>query len=152
MFDYELEHLFSYTAILNPPEVIGPVPEGIRVNFYVTSGEISGPKLYGKLHPVGGDWLTLRTDGVGILDVRATFETQDEALIYVTYTGVGDLGEDGYERFLRGELRSTVPLRGGPRFQTANPDYKWLNRLQCVGIGEANLESLEVSYDVYALR
>jgi hypothetical protein len=35
-----------------------------------------------------------------------------------------------------------------PRFQTANPDYQWLNRLQCVGIGEVNLESLGISYDV----
>lgn len=152
MFDYELKHLFSYRVSLNPPEVIGPVPEGIRANFYVADGEVSGPKVYGKVRPIGGDWLTLRTDGVGILDVRATFETQDEALIYVTYTGVGDLGEDGYERFLRGELPNTVSLRVVPRFQTTNPDYQWLNRLQCVGIGEVNLESLEVSYDVYALR
>ncbi len=36
IFDYALEHLFSYTAELEPPEMIGPVPEGIRVNFYVT--------------------------------------------------------------------------------------------------------------------
>jgi hypothetical protein len=89
---------------------------------------------------------------VGILDVRATFETQDEVLMYVTYTGVGDLGEDGYERFLRGELPNTVSLRVVPRFQTTNPEYQWPNRLQCVGIGEVNLESLVVSYDVYALR
>jgi hypothetical protein len=131
--------------------VIGPVPEGIRTNFYVTSGEVTGPKIYGKVLSEGGDWLILRTDGVGILDVRATFETQDEALIDVTYRGVGDLGEDGYERFLRGELPTIVSLRVVPRFQTANPDYQWLNRLQCVGIGEVNLESLEVTYDVYAL-
>src|SRR5215210_8286475 len=90
VIDYRLEHLFSYNAFLTT-EVIGPVAEGIRLNFYVTSGEISGPKLQGKLHPVGGDWFTLRTDGVGILDVRATFETQDEALLYVTYTDLGDL-------------------------------------------------------------
>ncbi len=84
--------------------------------------------------------------------MRATIETGEEALIYVSYTGVGDLGEDGYERFLRGELPGVVPLRAVPRFLTAHPDYQWLNRLQCLGIGQANLESLEVGYDVYALR
>ena len=153
MFDYELEHIFSYTAtLMNPPEVIGPVPEGIRVNFHVTGGEVKGPKVYGTFRPVGADWLLLRTDGVGILDVRATIETREEALIYATYTGVGDLGEDGYDRFLRGELPSVVPLRVAPRFLTAHPDYQWLNRLQYLGIGQANLESLEASYDVYALR
>lgn len=32
MLDYSLEHLFSYYLQLNPPEIIGPVPEGIRAN------------------------------------------------------------------------------------------------------------------------
>lgn len=64
MFEYRLEHIFSYSATLkNPPEVIGPVPGGIRANFYITGGEISGPRLRGTLRPVGGDWLTVRPDG-----------------------------------------------------------------------------------------
>lgn len=152
MFDYSLEHIFSYTATLHPPEMIGPVPEGIRVNFYVSGGEVRGPKVYGKLRPVGADWLLLRADGVGILDVRATIETREEALIYVAFSGVGDLGEDGYDRFLRGELPPTVPLRVVPRVVTSHPDFQWLNRLQCLGIGEFNVERLEASYDVYAVR
>jgi hypothetical protein len=152
VFAYDLEHVMSYSVQLHPPEVIGPVPEGLRVNFYIASGEVAGPKVYGKLHPVGGDWLTIRTDGVGILDVRGTIETREEALIYVTYTGVAELGADGYERFLRGDLPPTVPLRVVPRVQTAHPDFQWLNRLQCLGIGEINTEDLVVSYDVYAVR
>ena len=152
MIDYRLEHLFSYNAFLTT-EVIGPVAEGVRVNFYVTGGEISGPKLRGKLHPVGGDWLTLRTDGVGILDVRATLEAEDGALIYTSYSGVADLGEDGYRRFLGGDPPpSGLPLRVVPRYQTAAPAYAWLNRLQCLGVGEAFLERGEVRYDVYAVR
>jgi hypothetical protein len=35
-----------------------------------------------------------------------------------------------------------------PRVQTAHPDFQWLNRLQCLGIGEVNTEDLVVSYDV----
>src|SRR5215212_4010833 len=152
MIDYNLEHLFSYTVNLDQPEVIGPVPEGVLVNFHVTGGEVNGPKVYGKLRPVGADWLTIRTDGVGILDVRATIETREEALIYITYTGVGDLGEDGHEKFLRGELPPTIPVRTIPRMQTVHPEFQWLNRLQCLGIGEIDTENLEVSYDVYAVR
>ena len=34
----------------------------------------------------------MRTDGVGILDVPSTLESGDGALIYIAYTGVGDLG------------------------------------------------------------
>jgi len=153
MFAYHLEHICSYSAGLqNPPEVIGPVAEGIRVNFYVTTGEVTGPKVRGIFRPVGGDWLTIRTDGVGILDVRATIETHDHALIYVSYSGVADMGEDGYRKFLQGALPPKVPLRVAPRFQTAHPAYQWLNRLQCINIGEVDMERFEVRYDVYALR
>ncbi len=151
-FDFQLEHICSYMARLDPvPEVIGPVPEGLRTNWYVTGGEVSGPRLRGIVRPVGGDWFILRTDGVGVLDVRATIETHDGALLYVAYSGVADLGEGGYERFLRGEASGVVPLRCAPRFQTAHPAYLWINRLQCLSIGQADLERAEVSYDVYAL-
>jgi hypothetical protein len=71
---YNLELVFSYTGVLaRPPEIIGPVPEGIRVSFY-SRGEVTGPKLRGTMRPVGGDWTTVRRDGVANLDVHATLE------------------------------------------------------------------------------
>ncbi|MEO5996323.1 MAG: DUF3237 domain-containing protein [Chitinophagaceae bacterium] len=152
-YNYKLEHVFSFgVALGNPPEVIGPAPEGIRVNFYSLGGEITGPRLQGKCRPVGGDWLTLRTDGIGILDVRTTLETHDGALILVTYQGVTDLGIDGYKNFLEGNLPPRLTLHITPRCQTAHPDYQWLNRIQCLGIGEVNMTNLYVSYDVYAVK
>ena len=57
------------------------VPEGIRANFYLDGGTIEGPRLQGKVLAVGADYLLLRSDGVGVLDVRATFEAADGALI-----------------------------------------------------------------------
>jgi Protein of unknown function (DUF3237) len=107
MFEYRLEHIMSYNATLAEPEVIGPLADGLRLNVYVTGGEITGPKVLGKVRPVGADWLTIRRDGIGILDVRATMETNDGALIYVTLDGTLDLGEDGYEQFLQGKLPSS---------------------------------------------
>jgi len=150
MFAYEVDYLCSYNATLRP-EIIGPVAEGLRINFHVTGGEVNGPRLRGILRPVGGDWLTLRTDGVGILDVRATIETHDQALIHVAYTGACDLGENGYEAFINNALPPSAPLRTAPRFQTAHPDYRWLNRVQCFNVGEVDLRRFEVHYDVYAL-
>jgi hypothetical protein len=148
-----MEHIFSYTSTLqSPPEAIGPTPEGLRLNIYITGGEVTGPRLQGRILPVGADWLTIRPDGVGILDVRATVETDDGALIYTNYQGVGDAGEDGYQRFLEGTPPSRIPLRVVARPLTSHPDHPWLNRLQCVKIGEADLENWVVSYDVYALK
>ena len=153
MFEYRLEHVFSYVVTLkDPPEVIGPVPGGIRANFYVVEGEITGPRLRGRVRPVGGDWFTVRTDGVGILDVRATFESHDGALIEIAFTGVGDLGQDGYQKFLRQELPLSLQLRVAARFRTAHPDYEWLNRVQCIGVGEINMAPLKVRFDIYAMR
>jgi Protein of unknown function (DUF3237) len=148
----KLEHVCSYWATLAPPEVVGPVAEGIRVNFYVTAGEVSGPKMKGRLRPVGGDWLVIRTDGVGVLDVRATIELDNGAIIYTTYGGILDLGLGGYDLFAQGTLPPRVDLRIAPRYYTSHPDYTWLNRLQCVGIGGFDRDTLRVDYDIFALR
>lgn len=152
MFDYTMDHIFSYEASLSEPEVIGPVPEGIRANFYVTGGRFNGPEMNGMLRAVGADWLTIRRDGVGVLDVRATLETDDGALIYMTYSGITDLGENGHDAFLQGQVPARLALRTVPRFQSSHPGYAWLNRIQAFSVGEANLEISTVSYDVYAAR
>jgi len=153
MNPYTVEYLFSYRGTLaSPPEVIGELPEGIRVNFYSTGGEITGPKVRGRLKPVGGDWMTVRKDGTALMDVRTTFETDDGALILALYQGIADLGEDGYERFLKGELPAVVKLRMSPRFVTSHSKYSWLNRLHCLGIGEYRAATNDALYDVYAVR
>jgi hypothetical protein len=148
-----LEPVCSYRVRLHtPPEWIGPTPEGIRVNFLVAGGDVTGPRVCGTVRPVGGDWLTVRTDGVGLVDCRLTIETHDRGLLSLSYSGVVDLGTDGYQAFLQGKSPSTIPVRVASRFQTAHPSYNWLNRLQCFSIGETDLDRSEVRFDVYAIR
>jgi hypothetical protein len=53
MIECRLEHFVSDTAKLTEPEVIAPLPEGVRANVYVTRGEISGLRLSGKPRRVG---------------------------------------------------------------------------------------------------
>lgn len=153
MIDYKLEHILSFTGIgCNAPEVIGPVPEGIRMNFYNAGGEVIGPRIRGRLRAAGGDWVTVRKDGVALLDVRVTFETHEGALILVTYQGMADFGEYGYDKFLGGEFPPAVHLRISPHFFTSHPAYLWLNRLHCFGVGEYNPAARSATYDVYAVR
>jgi hypothetical protein len=104
----------------------------------------------GKLLPAGADWLLIRKDGVGLVDVRATMEMQDGALVYAAYTGVLDPGPNGYEAFINGALPPKFPIRTAPRFQTAHPAYAWMNRVQAYGVGEVDLANALVSYDAYA--
>ena len=153
MFDYRLEHIMSFTAKLGERELIGPVPGGMRVNVHVSGGEVTGPRVSGKLRSVGGDWLTIRPDGVAALDVRFTIETGDGALIYVTYSGTSDWGEDGYERSLQGAAPAAgAPIHITPRFYASHPNYLWLNRIHCLGVGQARDDRSEVAFDVYAVR
>jgi hypothetical protein len=150
-YKYQLEHVTSMSATISEPEIIGVVPEGIRATAYVTGGDLHGPKIKGRLLPVGGDWWTVRTDGVAILDVRATLSTDDGALIYTFYQGTADLGPNGYERVLEGAPPPPegVDLRICPRYQTSHPDYLWLNRAVCIGVGKSFLEKGQVNYDIY---
>lgn len=153
MIPYNLELVCRFTAQLHhPAEVIGPVAEGLRVTFYIAGGTVSGPKLRGNVRAAGADWFTMRSDGVGILDVRTTIETHDGALIHTAYTGIADAGPDGYQKFLCGEVPAKLPLRVVPRMSTAHPDYQWVNRVQFLNIGEADLVKNEVVYDIYAVR
>ena len=132
--------------------MIGEVPEGVRVKGYFTGGNITGPTVFGKLRPVGGDWLTVRRDGVGIIDVKTTAETNDGALLYITYSGIIDFGPTGYTDFLAGKPPvNGIALRTNPKVSTSHPNYVWLNRLHCFGVGGAFLDRSEVAYDVYAV-
>lgn len=126
------------------PEVIGVTPAGLKVDWFITGGTVAGPKLNARVRAEGGDWMTIRTDGIGVLGIRATLETSDGALIYTTYSGVFDLGEDGYQNFLEKRWPSTPPVRSAPMFLTAHPKYAWRNRLQCLGVGVVYMDRLLV--------
>ena len=124
-------------ATLGKRERIGPVPEGIRINVEITGGEVTGPKVSGKLGASGGDWITVRRDGVVMLDVRATIETHDAALIYLTYQGISDLGEHGYDQFATAARQGSA-LRINPHFHTPL-------RTTCGSIGSNALASVNRS-------
>jgi len=103
-------------------EEIGSTPHGKVSIFPVIGGSFTGERLRGKVLAGGGDWVTARADGTSELDLRVTLETDDGALIHMTFTGVRN-DANHYFRTL-------------PRFETAAPQYAFLNRLLAVGIGE----------------
>lgn len=152
---FSVDYLATVTVPLKDPETIGQTPDGIKVNWYWSpvEGVVAGPKVTGKVRHIGGDWMTIRRDGVGLMDVRATIETDDGALLFVEYPGYYELGKDGYQAFLEGRLPARAPTRTTPRIHTAHPSYSWLNRTQCIGIGEvASVPRPVYMYDLYALR
>ena len=82
------EHLFTMPVEVEMPlQMVGQTPIGERRIAKVTGGTFEGPKMKGTILPGGGDWLLLRSDGSLQLDVRVTLQTDDDALIYMTYRG-----------------------------------------------------------------
>jgi len=152
---FSLDYLASIRVPLKEPENIGETPDGLRVHWYWSPAEgvVNGPALTAKVRHIGGDWMTIRRDGVGVMDVRATLETADGALLYVFYQGYYDLGPDGYRNFLARKWPMRAPTRTTPRISTGHPNYVWLNRVQCLGVGEVTIaETVTYAYDLYAVR
>ena len=111
---------------------------GTRTIAQIVSGSFEGPRLKASVQSPAGDWITNRADGSYRLDVRLTLKTEDGALILVTYNGVGQTTAAG------------ASLRAAPLFETGDPRYTWLTRLQAVAVGERTGST--VSYDIYALK
>ena len=122
-----------------PPQKLGAVPHGIRSIVLVSGGDFEGPRLRGKVLPGGGDWLLLRSDGVLELDLRITLETDDHALIYMTFQGVRHGPPDAIAALSRGENvdPASYYFRTLPRFETSSDKYAFLNRIITIGFGEA---------------
>jgi hypothetical protein len=122
-----------------PAQKLGAAPHGIRSIVLVTGGDFEGPRVRGKVLPGGGDWLLLRSDGVLELDLRITLETDDHALIYMTFQGLRHGPPDAIAALGRGESVDPAKyyFRTLPRFETSAEAYAYLNRIVTVGVGEA---------------
>ena len=148
----KLKHLYDMHVDVEAPQVIGATPKGMRQVFIVKGGTVEGPRLKGKMLPGGGDWALIRTDGAVQLDVRATLQTDDGALIYATYGGLIVAKPAVFGRLFQGE---DVPLSEyyfytNPVFQTGAPQYAWLNKL--IAVGRAKVVPGGVEYRVWAVK
>lgn len=147
-----LEWIGTLSAQLGPPVMIGQGAHGTRIILPVTSGTLRGPGISGTIQPMSGDWLLVRPDGVGELDVRGTIEMEDGALLYVTYTGYATNVPELMPRWQQGEQipRDEYSFVVTPRFETAAPAYDWLQHTVLIGVG--TLVPGGVSYEIFVVR
>ena len=118
-------------------QIIGPTPGSYRRIGVVPGGVFEGERLSGEVLDGGSDWQAVRADGPTTLDVRLVLKTKDDALIGMTYRGLRHGPADVIERIERGEVVDPVSyyFRINPLFETAAPQYDWINRVIAVGVG-----------------
>jgi len=144
--------LFTIQIQLHPMQQIGTTPLGTRRVVPVSGGSFTGEQLRGTVLPhAGSDWLLERGDGSFQQDARFTLETDDGALILMSYRGVRHGSAEVAARLARGE---DVPateyyLRTAPFYETSAPRYAWLNTIVSVGVGRRIPGG--VIYDVYEI-
>ena len=111
-------------------------PFGDRVIAAISEGRWDGERLAGKIVGPGGDWAMPSRGNAMLLDVRQVLETDDGAIVYVTYRGRCD------------RARGTYTI--APTFETADARYEWLNAVQAIGQGR--FEDGRLNYDIYEVR
>jgi hypothetical protein len=157
LFAQELksEFLFDMEADLNAPQAIGHVLTGTREIFIVNNGFVKSNKLNGKVLPGGGDWGLVVDSTTFKLDVRATIETDDGALIYLTYSGYIHTDAEKFAMLLGGKGNELSPseyyFRTNPVFETSSPKYAWLNHTVAVGVGRIPAPH-KVANRIYAIK
>ena len=150
MPELKTEPLFDIHLTLGAVQEVGAMATGKRSIYIVEGGDFEGPKLKGRV--LGGtDWVNWISGATQLLDVRLTLETDDGALIYMTYDGIIHAEPDVAARLKKGEDvdPGEIYFRTTPRFETGSEPYGWLNRLIAVGVGQETPTT--VDYQVYAV-
>jgi hypothetical protein len=129
--------LFLMRLDVRKLQIIGATPGSYRRIGVVPGGVFEGERLSGEVLDGGSDWQVVRPDGATTLDVRLVLKTKDDALIGMTYRGLRHGPAGVMERIERGEVVDPVSyyFRINPLFETAAPQYDWINRVIAIGAG-----------------
>lgn len=147
----ELEYTAHVDVKFGKPVVFGETPDGLRVNFYAEGGVLQGA-LSGRVLRNSADYMVIRRDGMGLIDIRATIETDDGARLWAHEVGLVDFGESGYQRLLSGDYQGSPRLQTYMRLLTDSAAYAWVHRVSFLAVGTADMKELCLRYDLFAVR
>ena len=148
-----LEFAFAIKARVGPIQDLGQTARGHRRIIDILGGEVHGPRLSGEILPGGADWQIVRSDGtievVARYTIRADMGRSDKgALVYVQNDGLRVASPEILARMSKGEL---VPVgsyhfRTAPRFETAEPRLKWLERATFIGVASRTPDRVAIGF------
>lgn len=141
----------SITLDREAPLAVGASPWRNRRVSDIAGGTFRGPRLSGAVRRSGADWSEggRAADGgvATAIDVRSLWQSDDGALIYVTYSGRLVIPSGVVEAFrdplaLAALDPSAYYFRICPMFETAADDYRWLNEIVAVGMGRRTADGV----------
>lgn len=136
----DLVPLCEVAVGLAEPFLLPSTPEGTLMIFEVEWAQVRGERIEAELKGrASADWLRVTADGIGTLDVRVTFQTGDNALIFGAYKGRVDLTLPAGE----------APVYAAPLFSTGDPRYAWLNKIQVIAKGLISDGGRRLDYEMY---
>src|SRR5262249_18650696 len=104
---------------------VGAIPQGVRRIVPILGGEMSGPRLNGKVLPGGMDYQVWRSDGVTEIHARYIIETVSGAHVYVEASGLRRGPPHVMERLFRGEPVDQVRSIFAPCPDLKPPTRTW---------------------------
>ncbi|WP_454814156.1 DUF3237 domain-containing protein [Labrys neptuniae] len=130
--------LFVIELDVAKPIGFGTTPNGDRRVGVVAGGRFEGERLSGEVLEGGSDWQIMRQDGCTTLDVRLILKTTDGALIGMSYRGLRHGPPALMAELAKGGRVDPADyyFRISAAFETATPNYDWLNRILAVGVGD----------------
>ena len=140
----KLDHVADLTVQLGPIRVMGQGRAGVRRIIPIIGGDVSGPKLRGKILNLGADWQTVFSDGLAELDTRYAFETDDGATIEIINYGYRHGPDAVIAAIARGDDVSpdSYYMRTHARLETGDRRYEWVNRHLFIGVGARKEQSV----------
>ncbi|WP_045824392.1 DUF3237 domain-containing protein [Williamsia herbipolensis] len=146
-----LEFVAHLAIDVGPAIDLGDLPDGHRRIVPILGGSVTGPRLCGRVLPVGADHQYLRSERVTELDARYALETDDGARIAVENVGLRVGSAADVAALLRDEPvdPDRIYFRTQPRLSSAHPEYSWLADTLFVATGERTPSTVEL--DVFAV-
>ena len=145
----ELVKEFCFNVNVGPAMPVGDGPNGTRVYYAISDGDVTGTRINGKIRG-GGEWALIGSDGFLRVDVRTQIETHDGAFLYVQYLGLIEMNS-AFETASESEQATDFGdqyFYTNPRIETGDSRYRWVNTTFFVGEGRAS-KGGGVAYQVW---
>lgn len=142
----ELQYEFTIHPTLGTRHVVGAGPYGGRVVAGVDGGWVRGERMNGAVVGPGADWALANGDGFARVDVRLQIVTDDQATVFVAYTGLLEVN-DAVSAALTSPDKETSwddqYFRVTPRFECGAQQYSWLHHSVFVARGRIATDGVE---------